>query len=124
MNFLKPKKELTNLASKPKLVNLIFVEPLRLMSALMVIFLEVETNSLVSRVNRVTSSAPWNSEFKRKESSRARAKVNKPATATSPNSSMILKLSLVTPKSNLLQPERSRRTLDSVTTACKVATMI
>lgn len=117
MNFLRLKRQLTNLASKLKLVNLIFVELLRPMSALMVIFSEVETNSLVFRVSRVTFSAPWNSEFKRKESSSARVKVNKLATVTNPNSSMILKLRPVTPKSNLLQPERSRKTLDSVTTA-------
>ena len=124
MNFLRLKRQLTNLASKLKLVNLIFVELLRPMSALMVIFSEVETNSLVFRVSRVTFSAPWNSEFKRKESSSARVKVNKLATVTNPNSSMILKLRPVTPKSNLLQPERSRKTLDSVTTAWQVAMMI
>lgn len=124
MNFLRLKRELTNLPNKLKLVNSIFVELLRPMSALMVIFSEVETNSLIFRVSRVTFSAPWNSEFKKKESSSARVKVNKLATVANPNSSMILKPRLVMPKSNLLQPEKSRKILDSVTTVCKAVMMI
>jgi len=100
MNYSKLRRELTNSASKLRLVNSISAELLRPMSALTVIFSEVEMSSLVFRVSRVTSSAPWNLEFKKKVSSNARVKVSKPATATNPNSSMILKLRLVTPRSN------------------------